>query len=71
MNEDRILDKLEGIESQNRDMLVGLTRLQEQMRDMPELKMRVSALEKFKWVAMGALAAGGTSLGAQIMRAVS
>lgn len=70
MNEDRILDKLDGLDNKTTNVLVEIAKLQEQIKDMPELKARVSALEKWRWTAVGALAAAGTSLGAQVLKVV-
>lgn len=62
MNEDRILDKLDGLETKTTEVLVGLARLEEQIKDVPDLKQRISALEKWRWTAMGAIGASGGSL---------
>lgn len=66
MNEERILDKLDALESKATQTLVGLARVEEQIKDVPDLKTRVQALEKWKWTAMGALAASGASIGTQL-----
>lgn len=65
MNEDRILDKLDGLESKTTEVLVGLARLEEQIKDVPDLKERVRALERWKWTAMGALGMSAASIGTQ------
>jgi hypothetical protein len=52
------------------ETLVAVTRLQVQMDDVPELKNRVAGLERLKWVALGALATGGSSLGMQLLKIV-
>jgi hypothetical protein len=70
VNEDRILNKLDAIEERGIDTLLAVTRLQEQMEDVPDLKIRVSALEKWKWTAMGALGTATASLGAQVYNAM-
>lgn len=70
MNEERILDKLDGLETKTTAVLVEIARLQEQMRDVPEIKVRVNSLEKWRWSTMGALAASGASLGAQLYSAM-
>lgn len=62
MNEDRILDKLDGLDGKTTTILVEIARLQEQVKDVPDLKTRVSALERWKWTAMGAIGASGGSL---------
>lgn len=67
MDEGRILDKLDAIEARGIETLIAVTQLQEQMKDVPDLKVRVAALERWRWTAMGALAAAGTSLGAQVL----
>ena len=70
MNEDRILDKLDGLDDKITDIAVGLARVEEQIKDVPDLKTRVQALEKWRWTAMGALGTAATSLGAQMYAAV-
>lgn len=70
MSEDRIFDKLDGLERKTTDVLVGLARLEEQIKDVPDLKSRVAALERWKWTAMGALGTAGASLGSQIYTAL-
>lgn len=71
MNEERILDKLDSIESKNTTLLVEVAKIQEQMKEVPDLKNRVSALEKWRWTAVGALCAAGTSLGTQFLKVVA
>ena len=51
MNEDRILDKLDGLESKTTEVLVGLARLEEQIKDVPDLKERVRQGEPFRILA--------------------
>lgn len=70
MNEERILDKLDGLDSKTTEVLIGLARVEEQIKDIPHLRDRVAALEKWKWTAMGALGAAGTSLSAQLFTAL-
>lgn len=70
VNEDRILNKLDAIDARSIETLVAVTKLQEQVKDVPELKSRVTALERWRWMAVGALGAAGTSLGAQIVSAM-
>ena len=70
MNEERILDKLDSLEGKTTEVLVGLARVEEQVRDVPDLRMRVAALEKWKWTAMGALAASGFSVASQLYNAM-
>lgn len=67
MNEERILDKLDGLERKTTDVLVGLARVEEQIKDVPDLKQRVAALEKWRWTAVGAMAASGAALGSQLL----
>lgn len=62
MNEDRILDKLDGLDTKTTHVLVSLARLEEQIKDVPDLKTRVVALERWKWTAMGAIGASGGAL---------
>ncbi len=66
MDQGRILDKLDSIEARGVETLVAVTQLQEQMKEVPDLKVRVSSLERWKWTALGAAMASGTSLFAQI-----
>lgn len=68
MNEDRILDKLESLDSKTTDVLIGLARVEEQVKEVPNLKDRIQALEKWRWTAMGALVTAGTSLGSQFIK---
>jgi len=70
VGEERILNKLDAIEARGVETLVAVTQLQEQVKDVPDLKARVSALEKWKWTAVGALAASGTALGGQLFAAL-
>lgn len=70
MNEERILDKLDGLEHKTTDILVGMARIEEQIKDVPNLKDRVAALERWRWTAMGALGAAGASLLSQVYNAV-
>ena len=70
MNEERILDKLDSLEHKTTEVLVGLARVEEQVKDIPSLRERVASLEKWRWTAVGALAASGASLGAQLLKAV-
>lgn len=66
MNEERVLNKLDVIEARGVETLVAVTQLQEQMKDLPDLKTRVGALEKVRWMAVGALSASSTALGIQM-----
>ena len=68
MNENRILDKLESLDDKTTELLVGLARVEEQVKDVPNLRDRVASLEKWRWTAMGAMVAAGTSLTAQIAK---
>lgn len=70
MNEERILDKLDGLERKTTDVLVGLARVEEQIKDVPDLKQRVAALERWRWTAMGALGTAGASLASQLYSAL-
>lgn len=70
MNEERILDKLDSLEGKTTAVLVGLARVEEQIKDVPDLKSRVAALEKWRWTAMGALGASGVSIASQIYSAL-
>jgi hypothetical protein len=70
VNEERILNKLDAIDARSVETLVAVTKLQEQVKDVPDLKNRVTALERWRWTAIGALGAAGTSLGAQVISAM-
>jgi len=70
VNEERILDKLDALEAKATQTLVGLARVEEQIKDVPDLKQRVQALERWKWTAMGALATSGASILAQVYQAL-
>jgi hypothetical protein len=67
-NEEWIRAKLDLIEQRGVDTLVAVTELKGEVRDIPELKQKVAALERTKWVALGALAMSGSSLGAQLIK---
>lgn len=64
-SEERILDKLDSLEGKTTEVLVGLARVEEQIKDVPDLKQRVQALEKWRWTAMGALGMSGASIVSQ------
>lgn len=77
MNEDRdrILDKLDEIDRRGVDTLVAVTEIKGQVGQIPELKQnatmldqRIQVLERTKWLAMGALAVGGSSFGMQVVK---
>lgn len=55
MNEDRILSKLDSIEDQNRITLIAITRLEEQVRAVPDHENRIRSLERWKWGFTGVL----------------
>lgn len=70
VNEERILDKLEELGDKTTQLLIGLARVEEQMKDVPDLRNRVTALEKWKWTAVGAMGAASTSLLSQLYTAL-
>lgn len=70
MNEERILDKLDALDRTTTTILVEVARVQEQVKDVPDLKTRVSNLEKWKYTAMGALATSGLSIASQVYTAL-
>ena len=49
MDEGRILDKLDAIEDQNRVVLIAITRLEEQVRAVPDHEIRLRSLEHWKY----------------------
>lgn len=70
MNEDRIFQKLDELGEKQTEVLVGLARLGEQIKDVPDLKQRVQLLEKWRWTAMGAIMASGGSLAISVLNAL-
>ena len=70
MNEERILDKLDGLDAKTTAVLVEIARIQEQVKDVPDLRTRVASLERRMWAAIGALAMAGGSIASQIYGAV-
>lgn len=70
MNEERILDKLDSLEGKTTEVLVKVTRVEEQMKDFPDLKARVTSLEKWRWTAMGAIGASGGALALSLWSAL-
>jgi hypothetical protein len=70
MTDERVLNKLDAIEQRGVDTLVAVTELKADVRDIPDLKIRVSSLEKWKWGTIGALAASGSSLGVALIKAL-
>lgn len=70
MNEERILDKLDALDSKTTVILVEIAKLQEQVKDVPDLKQRVTSLERWKWTAMGAIGASGGSLAISLYAAL-
>lgn len=67
MSEDRIFEKLDSLDEKTTHVLVGLARVEEQIKDVQDLRDRVLAIEKWRWTAAGALLASGTSLVAQFI----
>jgi hypothetical protein len=72
---DRILDKLDEIDRRGVDTLIAVTEIKGQVQQLPELKQnatlldqRIQVLERTRWLAMGALAVGGSSFGMQIVK---
>ena len=64
------MDKLDGLDNKTTSILVEIARVQEQIKDIPDLKTRVTALERWRWTAMGALGTAGASLASQIYTAL-
>lgn len=60
------MDKLDALESKANDTLVALARVEEQIKDVPDLKVKVAALERRYYTALGALAMSGGSIAVQI-----
>ena len=53
VNEDRILDKLDAIESQGGEALAQIKVLQEQIKALPDHETRIRALEQWRWGLVG------------------
>lgn len=70
MNEERILDKLDSLDVKSTETLVALARVEEQIKDIPHLRERVAALEKWKWTAMGAMGTATASILSQAYTAL-
>jgi len=70
VGEERILDKLDSLDGKTTSVLVEIAKLQEQIKDVPDLKQRINALEKWRWTAMGAIAASGGSLAISVLNAL-
>lgn len=66
MSEERIFQKLDELSDKTSTIMVGVARLEEQIKDVPDLKIRVNALEKWRWTAMGALGTSGIALASQL-----
>lgn len=49
MDEDRLFDKLDAMEEQNRQLLVGITELREQAKAVPDHEARIRLLERWKY----------------------
>lgn len=64
------MDKLDALDTKTTAILVEIAKLQEQVKDVPDLKQRVMALERWKWTAMGALGTAGASLASQLYSAL-
>lgn len=54
MDENRILDELKEIKAQGGNALVEITKLQEQIKAMPDHETRIRALEQWRWGLVGA-----------------
>lgn len=70
MTEERILDKLDELGHKTTEILVGVARLEEQIKDVPDLRQRIVALERWKWTAMGALGTSAVSILSQVYTAM-
>lgn len=64
------MDKLDALDRTTTTILVEVARVQEQVKDVPDLKTRVAALERWKYTAMGALATSGISIASQLYTAM-
>lgn len=70
MDDGRIFEKLDSLDEKTTHVLVGLARVEEQIKDVQDLRNRVSSIEKWRWTAAGALLASGTSLATQLARSL-
>lgn len=59
MDEERLFDKLNTLDEQNRQLLVGLTALQEQIKPVADHEGRIRGLERWRY---GLPAAGLTAV---------
>ena len=64
------MDTLDTLEGKTTEVLVAVARVEEQIKDVPNLRDRVAALEKWRWTAMGALGMSGASIMAQAWAAL-
>lgn len=76
-SEDRILTKLDQIDERTVSTLVMVTEIKGEVRQIQDLKDRISAvegratvLEKWKWGTIGAIAASGSTLATTIIKAI-
>ena len=58
----RVLEELRDMRAENRELRDKVVAMVTRMEDMPDLKIRVTALEKWKWGMVGAMLASGSSL---------
>lgn len=58
----RVLEELRDMRAENRELRDKVVTMVTRMEDMPDLKIRVTALEKWKWGMVGAMLASGSSL---------
>lgn len=70
MNEERILDKLDSLDNKSTETLIALARVEEQIKDIPHLRERVAALERWRWTIVGAIGASGGSLALSVLAAL-
>lgn len=49
MDEDRLFDKLDALDEQNRQLLVGVTELKKQIEQVPDHEARIRILERWKY----------------------
>lgn len=58
----RVLEELRDMRTEQRELRDKVIEMVTRMEDVPDLKVRVSALEKWKWGMVGAMLASGSSL---------
>lgn len=53
MNEDRIFEKLDELGDKQTQTLVEITKIQEQVKGLPDHETRIRSLERWRWSLLG------------------